>query len=674
MHDALGQPPSGRAGFRADIEGLRGVAILLVVAYHAGVPGAAGGYVGVDVFFVLSGYLITGLLVREAESAGRVDLVRFYARRARRLLPAAALVTLATVAAGWFVYAPMEQRDLTTTALATAGYVSNLWFAHRATDYLGAAGHTDPLLHTWSLAVEEQFYLVWPVLVVLCLRRRPADAGRARLVGMTALGTVASLALALWLATVARPWAFFASPARAWEFGLGALAVLLAPRWRRVPARVWTALAWGGLAAVAAAAVAFGRGTRHPGIPTLLPVAGTALLLAAGAAAPQGGAGRLLGTKPLQWLGRLSYAWYLWHWPVLVLARAVAGDGGLPFDLACVAVALGLAAATLALLENPVRLSPALGARPAATLAGAVALTLASAGAVAAVRQGALRMQSSPAQAPFTRARHDLPDRVLSERGCHLPYFRTESPACAFGDTASATTVVLFGDSHAAHWFPALERLAREDGVRLVSLTKSGCAAADVRPRGAARDRIVAACTEWRAATLRRIVAARPALVVMASSSRHVDRADGGTGDAGIGAEAWRAGTRRTLSALSRAGIPVRLVRDTPWAGADVPGCLARAAWTAGWRTPRPCTFPRDTPLGTRVAELEARAAAGVPGVRVLDLSDAICRASPCRPVRDGRVIFTDAHHLTGTFSASLAPVLRQRLADVLATARHPAG
>lgn len=168
--------------FRPDIEGLRGIAILLVVAYHAGVPWITGGYVGVDVFFVLSGYLITGLLVREIEGTGRLNLIGFYTRRARRLLPALALVLLATVVVGYIVYSPSEQREFARSAVATAAYVGNLYFARLHTDYLGADAQMNPLLHTWSLSVEEQFYVFWPILTWLALRagRRLGDTGMRR--------------------------------------------------------------------------------------------------------------------------------------------------------------------------------------------------------------------------------------------------------------------------------------------------------------------------------------------------------------------------------------------------------------------------------------------------------------------------------------------------------------
>ncbi|HEX6373824.1 MAG TPA: acyltransferase family protein [Longimicrobium sp.] len=659
--NAPAHTPSG--GFRPDIEGLRGVAILLVIAYHAGIPAVAGGYVGVDVFFVLSGYLITGLLLGEVERRGRLDLVQFYARRARRLLPAAVLVVLATVLAAGLIYAPMEQRGLANTAFATSFYASNLWFAFLATDYLGSHAAPSPLLHTWSLAVEEQFYLFWPLLVALAVRGAQGATRRARLAAVTVLVGAASFAGALWLSLIAQPWAFFGSPTRAWEFALGALGMLLAGTWSRLPAPAGRALAWAGLAGVVGAAVAFGPTTRHPGVISLVPVVGTALVLMAGAREPSTGVGRVLSAAWLQWVGRVSYSWYLWHWPVLVLGAAAFPEGGAPLRLAGVLLSLGMAHATLRWVENPIRHSRALAPRPAFTLAAAAGLTLASGGLAVGARQLAVRLQESPGQARFTAASRDEP-RVPAD--CHLPFFAVDAGECVFGNAAGTVTVALFGDSHAMHWFPALERLAVRNGWKLVSLTKAGCPAASVRPAYEPVELVHQACIEWREATLARLAALRPDAVVMTSAGSSIDRADGGTTHTGITGEAWAAGTRRTLAAFGAAGVPVVLLRDTPWPASHVPNCLARAAWQAWWRGPSGCTFPRTTPLATRVEQLERRAAAGLPGVRYVDLTDEVCRASPCRPERDGMVLYYDSHHLSATFSAALAPALGRALAPVL--------
>ena len=257
------------APFRRDIEGLRGIAILLVVGYHAGLPMLSGGYVGVDAFFVLSGFLITGLLTRELTETGRINFVDFYARRARRLLPAAALVLLCTLALGYWLLPPVEQLRYTGTAIAAALYVSNFWFAKESTNYLAPNSHFNPFLHTWSLSVEEQFYLVWPCALLLVAtgeERRRHGRLRAAMLVIFAV----SLAASLWLTQAQQPQAFFGSPTRSWEFAAGGLATFVTVR------RRWATIApWVGAGAVFLGASFFSDATPYPGLAALVPVTGT---------------------------------------------------------------------------------------------------------------------------------------------------------------------------------------------------------------------------------------------------------------------------------------------------------------------------------------------------------------------------------------------------------------
>jgi peptidoglycan/LPS O-acetylase OafA/YrhL len=634
--------------FRPDIEGLRGVAILLVILYHAGVPGFTGGFVGVDVFFVLSGYLITRLIAAEIEATGGLSFRQFYARRARRLLPAAALVTLATLAIGRFVLAPFEQHTIAETALATAGYVSNLYFAANSLSYFAAGPEHNPLLHTWSLGVEEQFYLLWPVLTAVALR-----GGRRRLA--IAIAVVASLSLAssLWLTDRAQPWAFFASPTRGWEFAAGALACLIPVHWghRRAPL-----LGWAGLASVVGAAVAFDATTRFPGGAALLPVAGTALLLIAGAAVRTGPLQTFLASAPMQALGRVSYGWYLWHWPVLVYATILLGDLSWGFALLLCILALGLAEVTFRLVENPIRRAPSLAPRPIVTIGGAFALTAFTLAIAAAGRSSAGAAMATPSQVAFTRAANDWPAAYTA--GCHLDFLETEPPACAFGPDAADTTVVLFGDSHALQWFPALERLASERGWRVVSLTKAACPAADVVIDAEALNRRYRECEEWRTRMLQRIVELRPVATVLSNSRWYLSL---------LPAADWEVGVARVLATLRASGIPTLLVQDTPRPGFPVPTCLARLEWTRRVADGT-CVFPRVRQRDEVGARLERAAAARIPGVVVADFSTAICGTGTlCAAARDGQVLYLDHDHLTATFSASLAPQMALALHAAIA-------
>ncbi len=295
-----------------------------MVAYHAGLPGISGGYVGVDVFFVISGFLITGLLWQELAGTGQLSLTAFFARRIRRLLPTAVLVLVATLGASWLWLAPLRVPSVARDAAAAALYAANYRFALQGTDYLSAHAAPSPVQHFWSLGVEEQFYLLWPVLLVLAAAViRPARltrAGAAWALGVLAAG---SLALSLVLTDRAQPWAFYSLPTRAWELAGGGVLALVAPRLRQLPNPGATALGWSGLAGVGWAVVAYSPDTQYPGTAALLPVAGAMAVIAAGCAHPRSGPDLLLARRPMQQIGRLSYSLYLWHWPVLIIGATL---------------------------------------------------------------------------------------------------------------------------------------------------------------------------------------------------------------------------------------------------------------------------------------------------------------------------------------------------------------
>ena len=552
-----------RAGerFRPDLEGLRAVAVLLVVLYHAGVPGFGGGYVGVDVFFVLSGFLITGIIVRELRDTGSVDLPAFYARRARRLLPAAALALVATVVASAVFLPPLQVGDVAADGAAAALYISNIRFAVQATDYLQADLAPSPLLHYWSLGVEEQFYLFWPALLLLVTRVGWGTPRRlAAVVGVVA---AVSLALSLVLTQVNAPWAFYSLPTRAWELGLGAAVALVAARSWSVGGRLAAFAATAGLLMVVVAGWRFHTGTPFPGFAALLPTTGAALIILAGLGAVPSIPGRLLTLAPMRFLGRISYSLYLWHWPILVIPAAMAG-AELPFALRLVlaAATIPIAAASQRWVEDPIRRGRVVGLGTRRGLAAAGALTLVVAGSSVALGAwvglrpastgtvpppsitdvlGTPRPSPGPGATPgptatdpgptspptaqpvpanleprLAAARDDLP--VVYDDGCHAVQLATELGACTYGNVASATTVVLFGDSHAAQWQPTLERLATENGWRLVSLTKALCGAVDHPVWNGQLKRGYPECDAWRSAALARIAAERPVLVVVINS------------------------------------------------------------------------------------------------------------------------------------------------------------
>ena len=644
--------------FRSDIEGLRAVAVLLVVACHCGVSWCRGGFIGVDVFFVISGYLITGLLLAEISRTASLDLARFYARRARRLLPALLLVLLATLAAGSFIQGPQELAFAGRAARATALYVSNVFFDMYAADYFAPDVESNPLLHTWSLGAEEQFYLAWPLLLLLGLRMRKSS----RLLLWLFAGVAGlSLLICLW-STAHRPtFAFYELPARAWEFSLGGLlAYAGAPRLRAAATAV---LGWLGLATILAVAYLLRDGVGFPGWLAALPVLGTmAVLLSKG---PQRyGVGLLLDSRPMQYLGARSYSWYLWHWPFIVFAADLAPAIPVAGKVICAVASLGAAALTYRLIEQPVRENPQLMHRTMLSLALAAGTALAAAALALLVIRGADHLANEPSMRLITAVSADIADMPVER--CVSLGDSTEVLSCSFGDPEALTEIVLYGDSKALQWFDGLERAARQSRWRLVTVVKFGCAAVAIQP---GRDMTLAVCNAWRAKAQQAIIARHPALVIAASATSGLGQAGGVQVDPEL--TQLTQATSQMLGHLTAAGLHVLLLRDTPRPPFNVPTCLARRTLHP-WLGVSSCDFERSAALNPRVFEAEQRAALGLPGVQFLDMTDQVCPDPVCSPMHQTLIVYRDGLHLTGAFARTLAPAISARLRAVLAPAYAP--
>jgi peptidoglycan/LPS O-acetylase OafA/YrhL len=721
--DALAvDPRSGRRSFafRPDVEGLRAVAIAAVVGYHVGLPLFSGGFVGVDVFFVISGFLITGLLVQEATATGHVSLARFWARRARRLLPAATLVLVVVAVASWFAVPAIDHETTGYDITASALYVANVRFAFQATDYLASDAAPSPVLHFWSLGVEEQFYVVWPLLIIATAafvtwrRRTPTSQSARRTVSRGPLAVVlavlgiASFLLSLRLTARIEPWAFFSMPTRAWEFAIGGLVSIGAVELVRLPIVARWAIGWGGGAALLASIVLLTNELPYPGTAALWPVLATAAVIAAGDAGGRpAGVGAVLSWVPMRALGRLSYSWYLWHWPFLVLAASVWGDLSVLGKSGLALLALVPSALAFRFVERPLHHLPSLVASSARSLrlgaalsAGAalagVALALGSGGGALAsglvVPVGADEQTGrgpaalapsdsptpkatggSPSAKPTSaavvwptgaltptpaKARADVP--VVYADGCHLSPTRTTYPTCAFGDTSSATTVFLLGDSHAAQWFPTMEAIATKEHWRLLSRTKSGCPAPDVTIFNKALKRAYDECDTWRAGVLAEIAATNPALVVAAGTRTDslVDRASGRRLDASTAGAEWQAGWSRTLAALEKDGVATAVLRDTPWPGRDVPSCVQQHS-----ARPSACDLSRSA---LDAAAYDIGMVKGVSTAHAVDLSALLCDARRCPVTRGKYLVYRDTSHLTATFAAALTPYLGAKLVPLV--------
>lgn len=688
---------------RRDIEGLRAVAVLMVLTFHLGAPGSGGGFAGVDVFFVISGFLITGLLYREWLRHGRIDLLSFYARRARRLLPVAILVIIVTFLWGWWVLPASEYTRLAHDSLGATWYVVNWVLAARSVDYLAEDAAPSPLQHYWSLSVEEQFYLLWPVIMVLGLGMvlRIRSGRRASLaVPILAALTLASLAWSIHL-TQARPLAaYFVTTTRLWELGLGALLVFALPIVKRLRPASREILAAGGLAAILVTHVSFGSHSAWPGYLALVPVLGTAALLAAGSSDDRSTAtGRLLATRPLVWIGGLSYAIYLWHWPLIMLTEAQYGQLGPGTRLLLGTLAILLAWLTKMLVEDPVRFHRLLAMPPGRTLAwgfGVMILTTCLVLAALTIQPSTherlnyaaptLSSLEKPDPAGSTTeapqrvrigpgalvddvgaARWTLrenPEKAFTRSGVLSPpadiapldvptYYDDDcqiaqgEPAprhdCVYGAVNGTQEVLLVGDSKAGQWFSALDAIARNEGWTLRLYLKSAC---PFTTAGSGTQD----CDAFGQSVLNHLVRqTNPPDIVLFSA----------------GAEATPEltdGVENALGELVDQGTRVILLADTPYPpGSRYPCALENPNHLEY------CSFDRRIAGGT-VLLRDVGERLELP---TIDLNQWICPPGSRCPVAIGeRLMWRQGSHLTDTYVRDLTPFLYRELSALGLTHR----
>ncbi len=641
--------------YRPEIDGLRAVAVVPVVLFHADVTGFDGGFVGVDVFFVISGFLITTILAADI-AAGRFTLAGFYERRVRRIFPALfVMLGLSTVAA-LALLLPFELEDYGRSLVASALFVSNIFF-RQETGYFVAAAETKPLIHTWSLAIEEQFYIAFPICLWLLWRW-----ARRAVLPVVLVTLAASLALSIAMTHPQNDAAFFYTPARVWELLAGS-ALALAPRQRPLPRVVAEGLAALGLGLIAFAIFGFDARTPFPGVAAILPVGGAVLVLAA---TKQNAtrAGALLSLGPVRFFGLISYSLYLWHWPLLVFWRIGWIAPPTPVTTAMVVLA-AVAAATLSwhFVERPFRTKALLPRRPALLWAGVAALAVASvAGGLVAGSEG-LPGRVSPRAQAIADARFDEVGFAACDS---LPGGRP----CVIGDGPDAAArFVVWGDSHAGMLMPAFTAAARETHVTGLYLGAAGC----VPLLGANQYRWgFETCADF-ADRIVAEIAARPELGTVVLVSRWAFYAESRRFRREVGhpvfisdAETARVSTAenarvfarsldRTLAALAALGRRVVLVTQAPENEFDLAVAMARADWlgrSVAFAPARADYDARQAGVDALFSAAEARGAAAI-----LPLGEALCGPVDCPVSQDGWPLYRDSNHLTATYAATLAPL-----------------
>lgn len=662
--------------FRPDIQGLRAIALLLVLAFHSGL-GLDGGYVGVDVFFVLSGFLITGLLIREGEKTGRIDFLSFYAKRSKRLFPAAALVLIVTTIGTALWGPPGELTEFGLDAVFAAAYLVNWRFAERSVDYLAEDVGRSPFLHFWSLSVEEQFYFIWPALIAIGIAvsvRFKKTLSKTLSVVLLAVFAPSLLHAAL---EEVDAQSFFVTTTRLWELALGAYVALARPTLSRLPARSGGTLSGLGLVMILSAALAYNEKTPWPSVYALLPTVGAALTLIGGQANSASTIAKALALPPAQFLGAISYSAYLWHWPFIVVGQDWLELKGPAWGFALCALSIIPATLSYWLVEQPVRFAKALAAHPPYTLAigttlslgamvGGLALALSGATTkepteasavtlsvkgnqivVQPGKAGALALGKHPTRSragepqseypPFFplpgRARGDVPDSY--GRKCQTRDGSSKVTWCKHGDAKSSRRVVLAGDSLILQYAEAFDAIGRARGWLIETATKSACPfSVDPEHREDCKQfnqNVLAALRE------------RPPEVVF--TNQH------GTSTPEYLLPYW--------TELTQLGIKVVAIGANPRPPPEqsVYQCLLenKTDYTK-------CAFSRQEGLERSALSAQKAAAAKLTGAHVIDLTDYICPKKRCAPVIGNVLVFRQGSHITNSYAKSLAPIIAEKL------------
>ncbi|MHB8059336.1 MAG: acyltransferase family protein [Gaiellaceae bacterium] len=655
---------------RLDIQGLRAIAVLLIVVYHADsaftgglVP---GGFTGVDVFFVISGFVITGTLLRELTATGHLSLRGFYARRVKRLLPAPAVMLVFVALAGILADPASVQHIAAMSGIAASFSSANVYLEHLPNGYFDVSTKLNPLLHTWMLSVLVQLYIVFPILLIAGRRLGRSRIGRGKWrelsFAIIALVSLASFALSYELshgqllsgAASNSKLAFYSTPTRAWEFGVGALLMLATPLLSRLP--IWSARMLGIAGALAIAISAYSiHETGFRETSALLPVGGACLLLVAGTGS-QIGVSRLLGLRPLVWLGDISFSLYLWHWPFIVFARALYPYH--PNKTAAVAALLSFLPALLSYryVENPIRLSSRLSSR--SPFAGRTAVALASVCVFVPLGANYGLLEARTALSHTSSMKNwQLANRLHADRrrGCEplIPLGERTGDACTWKVAQPRGNIVLLGDSNAGHFTEPVTRAGNRAGYNVDVVTSPGCPFLGLRVDLGWGE--LKGCPRYGSATLTELVRRKPSLAIIAArtdfdlqeSKAALGRVGSGTltNDTQAKVQLWQPALTSTLRRLNDAGVPVLLVHPVPFMPSEPPACaVVRILWGR-------CTSSVSRTIADSWLALPRRvedaSIAATSATWSLDFENEICGKSTCSYVRHGVIQFRDWRHLS---------------------------
>jgi peptidoglycan/LPS O-acetylase OafA/YrhL len=589
-----------------EIQGLRALAAILVLIYHAKfVP---GGFIGVDLFYVISGFLITGLILKELEATGKLDLKNFYQRRIKRLLPTSAFVLLITAVASLILLPPIYRDNLGKDVIAVALYISNYTFAWWQNDYQNLDALPSPFLHYWSLAVEEQFYLIWPILIIF-LAKRGVNWIRNGVIAIF----ISSLLLSMIQTQISPIWAFYSLSTRAWQLAAGALLLFISNK--RLKHQSFT---WLGVIVIGLAALIFNENTAYPGYLALLPVVGSVLLIASIGSWPKV-LTKSFNNPIAQWLGEISYPLYLWHWPILVLPSVWLGQSLTVIQrIFCLFVTVVFAHLTSKYIEQPLRYQKFSTAFVYKALVGITASSVAI-GVIINLNSTNI---ISPKMSQYSFDLNEVAKLpIIYDDGCHANYGQTNTTECLYGDKSSNKEIVLFGDSHAAQWFPAVEKIATSQGYKLFSFTKASCSAIDL-PRATKGAFKASECRKWQDNQIAKIKKIKPNLLIITNSEHYQLKSKENSKQF-----YWQQGQRKLYEVLKPVSENAIFLVDTPKPQIDVPACLASGKEQECTQINKPIIF-------------------GSPSYKRVDLTNWFCNSS-CPTIKDDYIVYRDASHIS---------------------------
>ena len=645
--------------YRRDIDGLRAIAVLAVVLFHFGVPGITGGFVGVDVFFVISGFLITSIIWRERQ-AGRFSFIDFWARRARRILPALFVMIAVTLVVGWFLLAPKDYKDLGRSAHYQVTFTSNLLFS-RQHGYFDSASDIKPLLHTWSLAVEEQFYIVFPLLLILLSSRLK----HWRLALFAVL--LASFGMSVWAVEHQPQKAFFLLHLRAWELLAGAMLAVMPKRDWRAPAALAQGVSLGSMALILIAVLGYDATTPFPGPTALLPVLGVVGLIWANGQ-QHTWVSRLLSSRVMVGIGLISYSWYLWHWPVFVYANYAAVDGLSALELAgLMLLSLILGYLSWRFIETPFREKRLLAGRQAILASALIGILCLGFTGLAIRKADGVPSRLSEQALRYAQAKKWSPDLLACMADKDTP---DERLFCHFGPTGRSMSALVWGDRHATALIPALKDGADRHDISLVGASFAGCIPLDGLENIARcahfNHRVEKAMAEQTFSDV--VLAARWSLYVYGQMSGDKEHAlkDPSTGKyvRAVAEQRFAEGLRQRVKQLRAAGHRVWLVKEVPLQEIIVPYRLSRLAMMNRPVDGEGLPVAEHVKRQAFITQVFDELAAADSGVTVLDPAPLLCGADGlCRVELNGQALYTDDNHLSEVgarhIEAFLEPLFR---------------